>query len=288
MKKTLTCRFENENNPAASILFSGQRGHSLNLNINDAGFEHNLYLCQGEVLKLHEFLTEFLQEEEASPYGPTYEKTGRALAVMDADTLDILRIYRGGQAEGMETETYESLCAKFGNIDDEHMPENKVFIFFDTFEGSISMGMIRRILRACISYQVDFVRTGDFSRCRRMILKDIEDFTTIDVSNVSRSTQDVTIISAAGLFTLDSTSASLARPSLFDEGSKRTDGSWCSRKEVLALMREFFASENRNIPITDEAMSRHLHDEGYDVARRTVVKYRDILGIPNTRERKID
>ena len=54
-----------------------------------------------------------------------------------------------------------------------------LFVFFDLFDGSNGRGVLRRISRACITYQVDYVRTDDVTRSRRMVLKDIEDFTAM-------------------------------------------------------------------------------------------------------------
>ena len=119
-----------------------------------------------------------------------------------------------------------------------------------------------------------------------MILDDIEAFTSIDRSVVSRATQNVVILSSKGSFTLNSTDASIERPSLFDEGSRRTDGKDCSRKEVLVNVKDIFGGEDDSSPITDEQASEILAKRGYDVARRTVTKYRMLLGIPSRAARR--
>ncbi|MBR6348223.1 MAG: hypothetical protein IKR80_04660, partial [Spirochaetales bacterium] len=119
-----------------------------------------------------------------------------------------------------------------------------------------------------------------------MVLEDIEAFTTIDISVISRSTKNVVILSSAGTFTLKSTDASLERPSLFDEGSKTTDGRDCSRKAVLSVIRTLLEGEDKASPYTDMGLSNALSDMGYDVARRTVTKYRELLGYPKRAERR--
>jgi DNA-directed RNA polymerase specialized sigma54-like protein len=208
---------------------------------------------------------------------------------MDGDTLDIVRVFKTESVigfSGAESDNYETLCDKVRCIVDIELPRNVVFIFFDTFDGCISRSVIRRILRACISYQVDFVRTDDFSRSRRMVLEDIEAFTTIDNSIISRATQDIVIFSPAGVFTLNAIDASLERPSLFDEGSKTTDGHDCSRKSVLSALRKLLDGEDKAIPYTDEYLSDLLAEKGFAVARRTVSKYRELLGIPKRSERR--
>lgn len=120
-----------------------------------------------------------------------------------------------------------------------------------------------------------------------MVLEDIEAFTTIDSSIISRATQDIVILSPAGVFTLKATDASLDHPSLFDEGSKTTDGRDCSRKSVLSALCKLLDGEDKAIPYTDEDLSDLLAEKGFAVARRTVTKYRELLGIPKRSERRI-
>ena len=120
-----------------------------------------------------------------------------------------------------------------------------------------------------------------------MRLEEIESFTDIDASVISRATRDVRIMTAAGVFTLKATDASLEMPSLFDEGVSTTDGGVCSRKAVLSAIRDIIAAEDPSRPFTDEAVSATLEDMGFCVARRTVSKYRDFLGIPKTSERRM-
>ncbi len=129
-------------------------------------------------------------------------------------------------------------------------------------------------------------RNHSRDRSRRMVLQDIEDFTTIDTSIISRATQDVIIIASSGVFTLNAVDASLDRPSLFDEGSKTTDGQDCSRKAALSALRDILAKEDKVKPYTDEDMSDILFKRGFVVARRTVAKYRSFLGIPNRAKRR--
>ena len=120
-----------------------------------------------------------------------------------------------------------------------------------------------------------------------MVLEDIEAFTTIDCSQISRATQDIVILSPAGVFSLKAADTSLDRPSLFDEGSKTTDGYDCSRKYVLSTLRSLLNEEDKANPYTDEMLSDLLAEKGFAVARRTVTKYRELLGIPKRSERRV-
>lgn len=286
MKRTKSFRFTTGISPETEITLSGRRGAPLTLNIDDRRDARSIRLDTESVIRLQAFLSDYLQEDASpSPKAPSFEPTGRALAVMDADTLDILRVFRTGSVVGLggtETDSYRTLCDKLRSLADMDVPPRAVFIFFDTYDGSISQGVIRRILRACISYQADFVRSGDASRSRRMVLGDIEAFTALDSSVISRATRDVRIISEAGTFTLNAADPSIDVPSLFDEGMTRGDGSSCSRKEVLGVLRRLVTAEGGDAPMTDEALAGALSDCGYRISRRTVTKYREILGIPKS------
>ena len=283
-----TFRFTTEITPETEVLLNGRFGKPLTMTLDDGASSKTVKLDTESIVRLQAFLSDYLQED-VKPFAPTYEPTGRALAIMDGDTLDIMHVLKTENVVGFadaETDTHATLCDKVRSIVGMELPKNAVFIFFDTFDGCISRNIIRRILRACISYQVDFVRTGDVMRSRPMVLEDIEAFTTIDISVISRSTKDVVILSSAGTFTLKSTDASLERPSLFDEGSKTTDGRDCSRKAVLSVIRTLLEGEDKASPYTDMGLSDALSDMGYDVARRTVTKYRELLGYPKRAERR--
>ena len=290
MTRSKSFRFTTEITPETEILLSGRSGEPLSMSLSGDGSSKTVRLDTESVIRLQAFLSDYLHREEASPAAPVYEPTGRALAVMDGDTLDILRVFRTDTTVGFagaESDSYVTLCEKVRSITDTPLPERPVLIFFDTYDGTISSSVLRRVLRACISYQVDFVRTGDLRRSRKMILGDIEAFTTIDGSVISRATRDVLVLSPSGTFTMKASDADLERPSLFDEGCATVDGRECSRKAVLATLRELIGNEDKADPLTDEEMADRLGGMGYAVARRTVSKYRELLGIPKRADRRI-
>lgn len=290
MSKNKTYQFTTEIAPETKIVLSGRYGRALKMSLDDGSASKTIILDTDSIIRLQTFLSDYLlRDEPANSTAPTYKPTGRAVALMDGDTLDILSVLEDGgitSLDGAEADAYKRICEKFRDLSDNDLPNNAVFIFFDTFKGSISMNYIRRILRACISYQVDFVRTGDFSRSRTMILEDIEAFTTIEKSQISRATRDILIVSSAGTFTMKSADASLNRPSLFDEGLNTYGGKKCSRKAVLASLRDTLDNEDKTCPYTDDEIAEKLAGQGYDIARRTVVKYRKLLGFPKSSERR--
>ena len=220
---------------------------------------------------------------------PEYIPTGRALAVMDAGSFDIVRVFQadapslfsaegGGNYEGIVRKAESAICGS--------LPRKPLFVFYDTYDGTIGRDVIRRIIRACVTFQAAFIRTGDPAACRPMGLRDIAAFTGIGESVISRSTRSVRIVAPAGVFTLNSTDPSLDVPSLFDEGVARTDGTRCSRKAVLASLRRMAAEEDPSAALTDGDYAAALTREGFDIARRTVSKYRTLLGIPKWSERR--
>lgn len=289
MKKDKTFRFTTEITPETEILLSGRYGQPLNMSLDDGVSAKTIRLDTESIIRLQAFLSDYMQKEEADSSIPIYSPTGRALAIMNGETFDIIRVFKTNNVlgfAGAEKDDYATLREKTRAIVDIELPVNLLFIFFDTYDGCISRSVIQRILRACIAYQVDFIRTGDLSRSRRMVLDDIEAFTTIDSSIISRATQDVSILSPVGTFTLNASDASLDCPSLFDEGSKTSDGHDCSRKSVLFALQSLVERENKANPHTDESLSELLSDMGYAVARRTVTKYRELLGIPKRSIRK--
>lgn len=223
----------------------------------------------------------------AAATSPEYIPTGRALAVMDAGSFDIIRVFHTGPALSAEgEEDYEGLARKASALSGGTLPRKPLFVFCDTYDGTIGRAVIRRVIRACVSFQAAFVRTGDPADCRPMGLRDISAFTRIDPSVVSRATRNVRVVAPAGVFTLDSADPSLDVPSLFDEGAARTDGTRCGRKAVLASLRRLAAEEDPANALTDDDYAAALSREGFDVARRTVAKYRALLGIPKWSDRR--
>ena len=290
IQKKKTYKFTTDITPEINVCLNGCYGHPLSLCLDDGTSSVTVKLDTQSIIGLQDFLADYLQKDEVYPYAPTYEPTGRALAIMDGSTLDIVRVFKTKSVpgiDGTETDSYDALCDRIRNTGDIELPPNAIFIFFDTFERSISLNVIRRVLRACIAYQKDFVCTGDLSKCRRMILNDIADFTTIDISVISRATSDVIIRSSAGTFTLNSSESLEDAPSLFDSGSLMTNGKYCSRKYVLAVISKLIEEENKFDPYTDESLSDELSKMGFAVARRTVDKYRQLLGIQKRSERRV-
>ena len=288
--KNKSYSFTTEITPETEVLLSGRHGQPLTMRFTDASSSMSVTMDTESIIRLQAFLSDYLLQYDAVNAVPVYVPTGRALAVIDGDTLDIVKVFVADKVVGLdncEEEPYESIAEKVVALTDTQLPSKALFVFFDLFDGSIGRGVLRRIIRACITYQVDYVRTGDVIRSRRMVLKDIEDFTSIDISVISRATQRVLVVTPKGVYTMNSVDTSLDKPSLFDEGAVTTDGSSCSRKAVLCCLRDIVSKENAETPYTDEELVKELSDKGYSLARRTVTKYRNLLGLQTSAARRV-
>lgn len=133
------------------------------------------------------------------------------------------------------------------------------------------------VMRAIISLQRDFFAAGgDTSLLKPMILKDVAEVTGYDVSVISRATAGKYVATRTGLHSLKS---------LFGERPGGADSD-ASAAQVLNALREIIAGENPEAPMSDDALVKALNSRGFDIARRTVAKYRDRAGIPVARLRR--
>lgn len=130
---------------------------------------------------------------------------------------------------------------------------------------------------AIMNYQYDYFLTGDQKRLRPMILKDIADITGLDISTVSRVANSKYVQSEFGTKRLKD---------FFSESLQTADGEEVSTLEVKKILTEIINSENKRKPYSDEKLKNLLREKGYNIARRTVAKYREQLNIPVARLRK--
>lgn len=133
------------------------------------------------------------------------------------------------------------------------------------------------VMQAIIRFQRDYFIDGDETKLRPMILKDIAEITGYDISTVSRTTNGKYVQTNFGILPLKF---------FFIDGVKTDSGEEVSVKEIHRILQEKIDKEDKNLPYTDEQLSVFLKESGYIVARRTVAKYREQLGIPIARLRK--
>lgn len=132
-------------------------------------------------------------------------------------------------------------------------------------------------MQAIINFQIDYFQEGDESKLRPMILKDIADRINMDISTVSRVASSKSIQTEFGVFLLKY---------FFSEGIATESGEDVSSREVKNKLKEIIDGEEKTKPLSDEKLEKLLKENGYNIARRTVAKYREQLNIPVARLRK--
>ena len=132
-------------------------------------------------------------------------------------------------------------------------------------------------MNAIVGLQRQFFADGDEASLRPMILKDVADRTGLDISTVSRVSNSKWVQTNYGVFPLKF---------FFNDGYVTKDGDELSVREIKAILRECIDGEDKTKPLTDEKLAGILKDKGYPIARRTVAKYREQLGIPTSKLRK--
>ncbi|MDD6892602.1 MAG: RNA polymerase factor sigma-54 [Bacteroidales bacterium] len=132
-------------------------------------------------------------------------------------------------------------------------------------------------MQAIIDLQRPFFEEGDESLLRPMILKDVAERARLDISTVSRVSNSKYVQTDFGVFPLKF---------FFSDGYTTESGEELSVREIKRILKEFVDHENKEQPYTDDELADLLKEKGYPIARRTVAKYRQQLGIPVARMRR--
>ncbi len=132
------------------------------------------------------------------------------------------------------------------------------------------------VMAAIVRLQRDFFVSEDETRLRPMILKDVSRETGYDLSVISRATAGKYVSTPVGIYPLK----------FFFNERVGGDDEETSSREILAVIREIIEGEDPLHPFSDDALMKELNDRGYEIARRTVSKYRERLGLPVARLRK--
>ncbi len=134
-----------------------------------------------------------------------------------------------------------------------------------------------RTMYAILQYQYDFFLSGDQKTLRPMILKDIAEITGLDISTVSRVANSKFVQTEFGTKRLKD---------FFSESLMTKNGEEVSTLEVKKILTDIISAENKRKPLSDEKLKNMLREKGYNIARRTVAKYREQLNVPVARLRK--
>ena len=132
-------------------------------------------------------------------------------------------------------------------------------------------------MQAIVDYQHEYFIDGDETNLKPMVLKDIAEKTGFDISTISRVVNSKYIETHFGIYSLKY---------FFSEGLENQEGEEISTRELKKVLQECVDNENKRKPLTDDELVDIMSEKGYKVARRTIAKYRDQLGIPKARLRK--
>ena len=136
---------------------------------------------------------------------------------------------------------------------------------------------LQKTMQAILDFQHDYFLDGDEANLKPMVLKDIAEKTGFDISTISRVVNSKYIETHFGIFPLKY---------FFSEGMENKEGDEVSTRELKKALQECVDAEDKKKPLTDEQLVVEMARRGYNVARRTIAKYRGQLGIPLARWRK--
>jgi RNA polymerase sigma-54 factor len=132
-------------------------------------------------------------------------------------------------------------------------------------------------MSSIMNYQKEFFLTGDETTLKPMILKDIAEMTGLDISTVSRVANSKFVQTEFGTYRLKF---------FFSESLSTDSGEEVSTREVKKILSNLIEAEDKRKPLSDEQLTDMLQEKGYNIARRTVAKYREQLNLPVARLRK--
>jgi len=136
---------------------------------------------------------------------------------------------------------------------------------------------LMQTISAIVKLQKEYFLTGDEKNIKPMILKDIADITGFDISTISRVVKSKYADTPNGIVLLKN---------LFSDSLTNEEGEEVSTREIKNHLQEVIGNEDKRKPLTDDALVEVLKEKGYNIARRTIAKYREQLNIPVARLRK--
>ena len=136
---------------------------------------------------------------------------------------------------------------------------------------------LQSVICALVEAQKEFFLSGDETKLKPLILKDIADKTGYDVSTISRVSNSKYVQTEFGIFPIKY---------LFTDALQTNDGDVISTKGIKTVLEECIKNEDKKNPLTDDRLMEILAEKGYTIARRTVTKYREQLNFPVARLRK--
>ena len=132
-------------------------------------------------------------------------------------------------------------------------------------------------MNTIMEYQREYFLSGDETKLRPMILKDIATIVNLDISTISRVANSKYVQTPFGTLLLKS---------FFSESMLNTEGEEVSTREIKKILSDTIEAEDKSVPLTDDELVDLLKTKGYNIARRTIAKYRMQMNIPVARLRK--
>ena len=184
------------------------------------------------------------------------------------------------------TRSYQDMLEDYNNTVHHNASQKQAVMYIkqkiDAAQSFISAVNTRNLtlqltMQAIIDKQREFFLTGDERKLQPMILKDIATPTGFDISTISRVSNSKFVQTDYGIFPLKF---------FFTDGTLTSDGETITTREVKQLLAYIIDNEDKKKPLSDDKLCEHLIEKGYNIARRTVAKYREQLNIPVARLRK--
>ena len=252
-----------------------------------------------QALDLNESQTENLQRElrrlNPRPGASLGEAVGRSLQqitpdfiveVQDDGTLS-LSLNNSEVPQLQVSQSFADLLKDYQQNKDGLSRQMKEALLYTKQKVDAAQGFIEAVknrrrtllltMKAIVQLQHRFFEDGDEASLRPMILKDVAAKTGLDLSTISRVSNSKYVQTRWGTFPLKY---------FFSDALVTESGEELSTREIKAALRELIAEEDKKKPLSDDVLREQLERRGYPVARRTVAKYRDQLGIPIARLRK--
>lgn len=183
-------------------------------------------------------------------------------------------------------QTYQLMYDGLSNRKAANRNEEKANVFvkdkYESAAGFIKMLRQRQetlfnTMQAIVNWQRDFFLSDDEATLKPMVLKDISAITGYDISVISRATAGKYVSTQRGIYPIKF---------FFNEGLKHESGEDVSSREIQKELKNIIEAEDKKKPFSDEIICKMLQQKGYEIARRTIAKYREKLGYPVARLRK--
>lgn len=184
------------------------------------------------------------------------------------------------------SKTYQEMLEAYSKTKDKNSSKKDALIFvkqkIDSARWFIDaikqrQDTLYHTMLTIMEYQKEYFLEGDETLIKPMILKDIAEKVNLDISTISRVANSKYVQTPFGTFPLKS---------FFSESMSTDSGEEVSSREVKKILQDCISSENKRKPLTDDELATILHEKGYNIARRTIAKYREMLNITVARLRR--